>query len=205
MNNAQKLYQEAQKWVGKDAHMDNLAAPEVACVDSLETVYRVLTGHNIGNTAEATTSTTTLYEILKQSPDFIEVTAEQAVPGTIIIAPRGMQNPAIDPDGYGHAGILGAPIAAESPIVIYSNDSFSTATQPIGIWDTHLDTAKWATMFDQTFYFTPTDPQIVTTDTSIPTEVPVASTPSHVVVEKIGIIKQLILDVEEELGLIQKQ
>lgn len=134
--NGLKLLQAAKNWVGLNAHQDNLASADVACADSVNTVYRVLFGVSIGGGS----STTELYHALEGSKSFTEVPSP--LPGDIIISPTGYVH---THDGHGHVGIVG------DNELIYSNNSNT------GKWDAHLNDTLWAQMFDFVRYFRCTD------------------------------------------------
>lgn len=134
--NGLRLLAAAQSWVGKNAHQDNLAPQDVACVDSFETVYQVLFGTNVDN-IPGVVGTNQLYQILLKSKSFTEVSEVDALPGDVMIAPDELQGDI----HAGHVEIMPG----------YGNNSFT------GKWDTHLSQAGLKALYPVVKYFRCTD------------------------------------------------
>lgn len=92
-----KLYLCAKELLGMSMPSSN---PALGCVDALNYVVRRAFGKPISNDS----STYTLYEILKNSPDFVEVAEKNCVAGDLILSPTGYGSGRVS---NGHCGILG--------------------------------------------------------------------------------------------------
>lgn len=120
---SQMLYIQAQLVKGSD--LSTIVKNDLACAES---VTRVLRG--IGVDIPIVTGTWTLFDTLKQHPDFQQIFIPQ--PGAIILSPTGMGNGALS---NGHVGIVGKKV--HNDWQIWSN------TSATGKWSQNYTLTKW--------------------------------------------------------------
>lgn len=120
---ASKLYQEAFNAIGRDASPKDVVNDEVACVESLVTIVRVLL-----ITFPFITGTWSLWDILKNRADAKEIAVEAVLPGDIILSVTGTGNGAIY---NGHTGVVGKDGK------VMSNNSAD------GLWKENYTLASW--------------------------------------------------------------
>lgn len=128
ISNRERLYNRAKSFIGRDASPKDTVSDDVACVESLQCVYRDEFGEFIA-TGAAFTSTWSLLITLKDHVDFYEVT--EPLPGDIILSATGTGNGSID---YGHVGVCGKTH-------IMSN------TSDTGIWEPNYTYKEWDDYF----------------------------------------------------------
>lgn len=95
------LYEVARACIGRDITPEDIVPDEVACAATVNAVYKMAFGSEIGGGA----STTFLYRALVEHKDFIEVI--QPLEGDIIISPTGYSAFPNTPIKNGHVGIVG--------------------------------------------------------------------------------------------------
>lgn len=94
---SEELYQEAVKWLGKDASPKNLAPDDLACAESVSHIISQITPWT------AITGTWTLNSHLNLSPKFEKVAVNNVRPGDVLVYPTGeLRAPFV-----GHAFICG--------------------------------------------------------------------------------------------------
>lgn len=114
VSNAEKLYQKAKASLDVDASPKDIAPDDVACMESVDTIFFRTFGYFINNTPDKITLSTKIgYEAMKFSPLFTQVFRYKR--GLIIISPTGYGNGNM---AHGHVGITG-------DYGILSNDSSS--------------------------------------------------------------------------------
>lgn len=121
MTNSEKLYNTAKDSLGKDMVDDPGVDPSVGCADSVNTVYKLAFGVEIGGGA----STAAMYEVLKRDVRFVQVTS--GGPGDIVISPTGTSTKGAP---HGHVGICGYH-------GILSNNSMT------GLWSEFYTDLSW--------------------------------------------------------------
>lgn len=97
---AQKIYGVAKASLGVHLTLNNNVPSEVGCAEAVSTV--LLKAGITGVPATGFAGTNTLYSWLKESKQFVQITAPEA--GAILVSPTGMGNGNIP----GHTGIVGA-------------------------------------------------------------------------------------------------
>ena len=140
----EKLYEVSKACIGKEMSPKDLADDEVACVESLEGVYKWYKGKFISGHTTPLLSTYALYIILKDHPDFVQVTEPEY--GDIVVSPTGTGNGKIP---HGHCGVVGKRDWM-------SNDSNT------GLWQANFTRAKWYAYYHDkggypVFFFRPVD------------------------------------------------
>ena len=124
LNNREKLYYAAKKYLGTDASPNDIAPDELGCVESVNAIHKACFGFEIGGGV----STYRLYPILINSPLFVKV--DSPLRGDIIISPTGYS------DGQGtikngHVGIL-----SDNGLIMSNNSK-------TGLWDEHISLNLW--------------------------------------------------------------
>ena len=132
-----KFYDTAYKCLGKDASPKDQVPDEVACVETINEIYKMAFGEYIG-TGPAFSSTKALYELMLHDARFKKVDSPSK--GDIIISPTGYGN-----FTHGHAGIVGKTH-------IMSNSSVT------GTWEANYTHDSWKKHYAQqggfpVFYF----------------------------------------------------
>lgn len=138
---AEKLYRTAFACIGKEVSPRDIAPDEIACVESLEEIYKKCFGRYISGTLKPHLHTFALLKHLEDHPDFQEVEFPEI--GAIVVSATGTGNNKI----RGHAGICGKTH-------IMSNNSFT------GNWEADYDYADWKLRYQHfggmpTVYFLP--------------------------------------------------
>lgn len=119
--NRDKLYETAKLCLGKDMVDDPGVDPSVGCADSVNSVYKLAFGNEIGGGA----STAALYTVLCSDPRFQSV--QEPLPGDIVISPTGTSTKGAP---HGHVGICGFH-------GIMSNNSMT------GLWSQFYTDTSW--------------------------------------------------------------
>lgn len=120
MTNADTLYLAAKSCLGKDMVEDPTIDPALGCASSVNAVFKLAFGKEIGGGA----STAALYDILRTDPRFKFSTYAK---GNIIISPTGSS---LKGAPHGHVGIIGM-------YGILSNNSMT------GTWQEYYTEQSW--------------------------------------------------------------
>lgn len=136
MPNSQKLYLAAKASLGKDMVEDPTIEPFLSCAASVNEVFKLAFGKEIGGGA----STALLYQTLRADPRF--ALAPGNAVGNIIISPSGMSSKGAP---HGHVGICGM-------YGILSNNSMN------GLWQEYYTEQSWDSYYVEklgfpVFYF----------------------------------------------------
>lgn len=144
--NAQRLYDTAFGFIGKDASPKNLADSELACAESVSNIIQKAFPELQFPTF---ISTRTLYSHLTQSPSWKMVSEPKK--GDVIISVTTRENGVVN---FGHCGITGRMVSPDRSLWIMSNRS-STGTfevdYTVNSWLRYFKDRKGLT----TVYFTP--------------------------------------------------
>jgi hypothetical protein len=137
----EKLYEIAKKCLGTEISPNDLAEDDVACVESVEEVYKKFKGKYISGLDKPLLHTKVLEIVLRSHPDFEEVAGPEL--GAIGVAATGTGNHKI----RGHTGICGRTH-------MMSNNSFN------GRWEADYTYEDWDKRYEvlggmETSYFLP--------------------------------------------------
>lgn len=117
----QLLYLKAKESLGIDLVSDPSIDPSVSCAASVNEVFRLTFGRQIGGGA----STALMYQVLKNDPHFKQATGYSK--GYIVISPTGTSTKGAP---HGHVGICGV-------YGIMSNNSMN------GLWQEYYTEQSW--------------------------------------------------------------
>lgn len=127
LSNREKLYETAKSLLSKEVSPNDVAPDELACVESLNEVYKKAFGTIIW-TGTAYTSTSALFNLISTDSRFDRITAPLF--GDIILTPTGTGNGT----RRGHCGVVGKQW-------IMSNDSRT------GTWEANYTIESWLKFF----------------------------------------------------------
>ncbi len=124
-----KLYLTAISCLGTDASPNDVAPDELACAETVDTIYKKAFGAFIAGDEAPTLSTKGLYDALSTSRNWLLLTPSEVVPGCIVISPTGMGNNPQMP--HGHVGIVS------------SDGKIMSNTSATGLWMENYSLATW--------------------------------------------------------------
>lgn len=143
--NREKLYRVAKSCLGREMSPLDIAPDTLACVESLNGVFKEAFGTPI---ATGIVGTSLLYAHMLEDSRFKEIPNEEALPGDIRIYVTGQSEKGAP---HGHVLVLGKETAM-------SNDSNST---PPGLWHAHYTLPAMALVFEKTLGFPPVTFRVV--------------------------------------------
>ncbi len=124
-----RLYMTAVSVLGTDASPNDVAPDELACAETVDTIYKKAFGAFIEGGVGPTLSTTALYNAFSSSHNWLLLTPSEVVPGCVVISPTGMgTNPQMP---HGHVGIVS------------SDDKIMSNTSATGLWMENYSLASW--------------------------------------------------------------
>lgn len=128
--NGKILYNVAKGCIGKD--MSDRAPNQLGCADSVNNIYELAFGSEIGGGV----STTALDKALKKHKGFLAINKPE--PYAIIMCATGESTKGAK---NGHVGIIGEKLGPDDTLYVMSNDSFK------GTWEANYTVGSWKKYF----------------------------------------------------------